>query len=570
MLPPGYPGPDFFSDISCKRVDLERSMEQSQQAAQLKHPLIEMAQVAAPTVVTMTSYTVMQFIDAQMVSRIGPDEVYVAAQGNGGMAVWFAMSFALGLITVINTFVSQNLGADTAEQGAKYAWSGLWIVAVCGLLMLPYGLSLPWIFGAAMQHQGKLLEMEIGYGQILIYGAVLTMSARTIAQFFYGMHRPMIVMVAVLAGNLTNVFANAILIFGAAGLPVSAADRGFFANLLGPIAAPCAAVAKLLGVQAWDVSGAALGTIIGTGVELLIPLLVFLGPRMHARYRTRSAWRPAVGPIRDILRIGWPGGVMFANEMICWWWLMAKLVPMAGEAAAVAGGAEVGGSAARTAGIIANSAGWIALRYMHVSFMPAIGISIAVTAIVGRCLGMNRPDLAVRRTYLGLVITMVYMGLCGLGFILFREWMILQFVAPGTSAETTRQLVATGSAIMIAAAVFQLFDAMAITVSGALRGAGDTVWPGVVTIVASWVCLIGIGRLMIAIAPQLGALGPWIGASAYIIVLGILFTGRFLGGKWKQIDLIRKGPPPPGTLTGPGEPLSAPADAIAGTTPGTV
>jgi multidrug resistance protein, MATE family len=536
----------------------------------LKHPLIEMAQVAAPTVVTMTSYTVMQFIDAQMVSRIGPDEVYVAAQGNGGMAVWFAMSFALGLITIINTFVSQNLGADTPERGAQYAWNGLWIVVVCALLMLPYGLSLPWIFGSAMEHQGRLLEMEVGYGQILIYGAVLTMGARTIAQFFYGMHRPMIVMLAVLAGNLTNVFANAILIFGAAGLPVSSADGGFFAGLFGPIVAPCAAVAQQLGIPAWGVRGAALGTIIGTGVEFLIPMLLFLGPRMHRKYRTRSTWRPAVGPIKDILRVGWPAGVMFANEMVCWWWLMSKLVPMAGEAAVVAGGAEAGGPAARAAGVIANSAGWIALRYMHVSFMPAVGLSIAVTAIVGRCLGMGRPDLAVRRTYLGLAITMAYMGLCALGFVVFRKWMIMQFVAVGTSAETTAQLVATGSSIMIAAAVFQLFDAMAITISGALRGAGDTIWPGVVTVGASWLCLIGIGRWMIEIAPQLGALGPWIGASAYIVVLGILFTGRFLGGKWKRIDLVSQGPPRPGTLTAPDEPLSAPADAVAGTTPGTV
>ena len=543
---------------------------QPESVVKIKHPLIEMGQVAAPTVVTMTSYTVMQFIDAQMVSRIGPDGVYVAAQGNGGMAAWFAMSFALGLMSVVNTFVSQNLGAGTPQRGVRYAWSGLWIVVLCAVVMLPYGLLLPSIFGSVMGHEGKLLELETGYGQILIYGALLTMGARCIAHFFYGMHRPMIVMVAVIAGNIVNLLANMVFIFGSAGLPVAAGDRGLFASWLGPIARPCAATAEMLGIGPWGVNGAAVGTLIGTGVELLIPMLVFLGPRMHARYHTRSIWQPSLGPIRDILRVGWPAGVMFANEMICWWWLMARLVPMAGEAAAVAGGAEPGGEVAREAGVIANSAGWIAMRYMHLSFMPAVGLSIAVTAIVGRCLGMNRPDLAVRRTYLGLAISMVYMGLCALGFILFREWMILQFVAADTPEETVRQLLATGSAIMIAAAVFQLFDAMAITLSGALRGAGDTVWPGVATLIASWVCIVGIGHGMIVIAPQLGALGPWVGASLYIIVLGILFTGRFLGGKWRRIDLLGKKKPIPGTVTGPQAPLSAPADAVAGTTPGSV
>jgi MATE family multidrug resistance protein len=326
----------------------------------------------------------------------------------------------------------------------------------------------------------------------------------------------------------------------------------------------------MLGIGPLGVNGAALGTLIGTGIELLIPMLVFLGPRMHARYHTRSVWQPSWEPIQGILRVGWPAGIMLANEMICWWWLMSRLVPMAGEAAAVAGGSEPGGAAARAAGVIANSAGWIALRYMHLSFMPAVGLSIAVTAIVGRCLGMNRPDLAVRRTYLGLAISMAYMGLCALGFILYRQWMILQFVAAGTAEETVRQLLATGSAIMIAAAVFQLFDAMAITIGGALRGAGDTVWPGVATLVASWVCIVGIGRWMIEIAPQLGALGPWVGASLYIMVLGVLFTGRFLGGKWRRIDLLGKKTPLAGTITGPQQPLTAPADAVAGTTPGNV
>ena len=545
-------------------------MERSELALKGKHPLMEMGQVAAPTVVTMTSYTVMQFIDAQMVSRIGPDEVYVAAQGNGGMAAWFAMSFALGLMSVVNTFVSQNLGAGTPQHGARYAWSGLWIALLCAAVMLPYGLVLPSIFSTAMGHEGKLLELETGYGQILIYGALLTMAARGIAHYFYGMHRPMIVMVAVITGNIANILANGVLIFGGAGLPVEAADHGLFASWLSPIAGPCAAVAKWLDIGPLGVDGAAMGTLVGTGLELLIPMLVFLGPRMHARYRTRSIWRPSWEPIRDVLRVGWPAGVMLANEMICWWWLMSRLVPMAGEAAAVAGGAEPGSAAVREAGIIANSAGWIALRYMHLSFMPTIGLSIAVTAIVGRCLGMNRPDLAVRRAYLGLAIAMVYMGLCALVFILFRKWMILQFVAVGTSEETVRQLMETGSALMIAAAVFQLFDAMAITIGGALRGAGDTVWPGVATLVASWVCILGIGRGMIFLAPQLGALGPWVGSSLYIIVLGILFTGRFLGGKWRRIDLLGQKGLPAGTITGSQQPLSAPADAVAGTTPGNV
>ena len=55
-----------------------------------RSPLAELLVVAAPVVMTMTSYTVMQFIDALMVTRIGDDDVYLAAQSNGGIVMWMA------------------------------------------------------------------------------------------------------------------------------------------------------------------------------------------------------------------------------------------------------------------------------------------------------------------------------------------------------------------------------------------------------------------------------------------------------------------------------------------------
>ena len=41
--------------------------------------------------------------------------------------VWMMMSYVLGITGVINSFVSQNLGAGKAERGAAYTWNGLWV-----------------------------------------------------------------------------------------------------------------------------------------------------------------------------------------------------------------------------------------------------------------------------------------------------------------------------------------------------------------------------------------------------------------------------------------------------------
>ena len=80
-------------------------------AAQLKtpSPLAELLKIAGPTVATMTSYTVMQFTDKWLVSRLGPE--FVGAQGNGGLVSWVPQSIAMGMFTVINSYVSQIMGA---------------------------------------------------------------------------------------------------------------------------------------------------------------------------------------------------------------------------------------------------------------------------------------------------------------------------------------------------------------------------------------------------------------------------------------------------------------------------
>jgi MATE family multidrug resistance protein len=499
----------------------------------INRPLRAMLMVAAPTVITMTSYTVMQFIDGLMVSRIGPDRIYISAQGNGGMVVWLAMSVALGLMTVVNTWVAQNLGAGRPQRGAAYGWTALWLSGFFAVAMLPLAAILPGAF-AAMDHPPELVEMETGYSRILIYGAFFTMAARGIAHYFYGMHMPAAVMVAALVGNVVNVCCNAVLIFGATGPPEGTPFSGAFA-----------AIATALDLPAMGVAGAALGTVIGSGVELTIPLGLFLSNRLHRRFGTRTPWKPAWGPFRDVLKLGWPGALMFVNEMICWGALMVWLIPLAGEAA----GEDP---------VLHNTAGWIALRYMHVSFMPAVGLSIAVTAIVGRCMGMARPDLAARRAMLGLGIAVAYMGACALAFILFRGPMIRAFTPADLPPESLARLIEIGGAIMIAAAVFQLFDAVAIIMSGALRGAGDTVWPGVMTVILSWACIVLGGRLVIEVAPGLGSLGPWLGGAAYIILLGIALLGRFVGGKWRTIGLVAPAEAPePARPAAPSSPAAA-------------
>jgi multidrug resistance protein, MATE family len=132
------------------------------------------------------------------------------------------------------------------------------------------------------------------------------------------------------------------------------------------------------------------------------------------------------------------------------------------------------------------------------------------------------------------------MGLCGLLFVVFRQPLVQLFIEKGTPPEEVAALVRLGSLMLIACACFQLFDAAAMVMSGALRGAGDTVFPGLATIVASWMIIVGGGLAMVQFFPGLESLGPWIAAATYIFSLCVMLVWRFKTGKWKAIKLVQR------------------------------
>lgn len=472
----------------------------------------EVLKQAWPASLSMLNHTLMQFVDGLMVSWHSPTAL--AAQFVGGILVFLPTSFALGMLAVVNTYVSQNLGAGRPHRCGQYAWAGMAVAVAYSLLLAPVLIALAGpLFGqidrlaAAVrdatgisltpeQRAPQLVAMQTMYFRYLMAGMGVFLVSRVLNGFFFGIHKAWIVLCASLAVNLANVGINYVLIFGKLGFP------------------------------AMGLEGAAIGTVASVGLLVLLLGAVFLCRRMHRRFATRR-WRDAkLSECRDLLRVGWPAGVQFANDTANWGVFTAVLVGVFGPAH-----------------LTANT---VAVRYISLSFMPAVGISIATTALVGRYIGLGRPDLARRRTHAAVWVAMIYMGLCAAAFVVFRYPMVRIFAggaAPGTTAIPPERIVAIGVNLLLLAAAFQVFDALGIVFVGALRGAGDTLWPMVVTIMLSWLVIGGGGAAAVLLAPELTSLGPWLAASGYVVVLGLLMAWRFESGAWRRIDLLGRGRP---------------------------
>ncbi len=182
-------------------------------------------------------------------------------------------------------------------------------------------------------------------------------------------------------------------------------------------------------------------------------------------------------------------------------------------------------------GTAALAAQNVATQFMHLSFMPAIGLGFALTSQVGFAIGEGRQEKAAERVRVAMWLTGTYMTVVGLVIMLGRTWLLDWF-------SDDVAVIRMGASIMIWVAVFQLFDAMAITHMSALRGAGDTRVPAVIMCCSSWVFQVAGAVLMAFYMPHWGVNGPWSMCTLYIVALGVFLTWRWRMGHWKDIKLF--------------------------------
>jgi MATE family multidrug resistance protein len=215
----------------------------------------------------------------------------------------------------------------------------------------------------------------------------------------------------------------------------------------------------------------------------------------------------------DLLKVGLPAGLGLMINVAFWGVILFGLVSKFG-----------------TEAIAATSA---VLSYTSLSIMPVVGMSTALTAAVGKTIGQGEKKTAVKQTRVCLKVAIIYMVIVGICFFVFRDALMAFW-------SSDEKVVEVGVKILILAAFYQAFHAARSIYSGALRGAGDTVWLAFVSTVGA-ILILGLGGWLIArFIPSIGALGPWSAATVSIITVGLANRWRFKSKKWMNIDLFKR------------------------------
>lgn len=436
--------------------------------------------LAGPMMVTLISFTVMQFVDRYMVSHLGTNAL--AAIMPAGITAFVPASFALGVIATVSTFVSQCYGRSELRGCSNFCWQGIYL----GLIYVTFTTSVLWpaapkIF-SMMGHEASVVEMEVVYFRIMLYVHFAALFIWSCGNFFMGIHRPKILMYAAIVAHIVNVISNYILIFGKFGFP------------------------------AMGIAGAAWGTFIGISLEAIILLAVFLGPEMNKTYQSSRSMNVNFVRMKGLLKIGAPSGLSFMINIAFFGMILFGLVGRFGKEA-----------------LAATSA---ALSCTNLSIMPIIGLKNALTATVGKSIGKGRKDIAIAQTRTSLRAAFMYVIFMGTCFIAFRQGLMRFWT-------TDEKVIAIGIRVFVFSAIFQLFDCVFHIYNGSLKGAGDTVWPAVISATCAIVVLGGGGYIIVRFMPGLGALGPWIAAIMNLAIAAVAMRWRFKSNHWMKIDLFK-------------------------------
>ena len=217
---------------------------------------------------------------------------------------------------------------------------------------------------------------------------------------------------------------------------------------------------------------------------------------------------PDVGAIRRFLRTGLPIGGQWSIGMSSFA-TFTTIVARMGDASMAASQAFV--------------------MLLSLSFMQAIGISIAASTLVGRYIGAKDPEAAKRSFQ-----TSLHLGI-GLGCIVAALFVavpdpLLRIFTDDPS------VVALGRPLLLFGALFQLCDAVAIVSEGGLRGAGDTRWPFWIETIFGWGLLVPLA-FTLGVTLEYGLTGAWAGGTFSISILAMVLLRRFRSGAWEKMEI---------------------------------
>lgn len=431
--------------------------------------------LATPVMLGMLGHTFVSLVDNIMVGQLGTAQLAAVSLGNS--FIFIAMSLGIGFSTAITPLIAEADSEANFAKGKSSFKHGLFLCTVLSvLLFLLILLAKPLMY--LMKQPEEVVKLAIPYLDLVAFSLIPLIIFQAFKQFSDGLSMTKYPMFATILANLINIALNYLLIFGKFGFP----EMG--------------------------IVGAAIGTLVSRIVMLFFLWWILKGKEKSKAFVTHiKLFNLNKKMISKVFNLGFPSAMQMFFEVA----IFTAAIWLSG-----------------TLGKNPQAANQIALNLSSMTFMVAMGLSVAAMIRVGNQKGL-RDFVELRRIaisifLLGLSFALVFAVL----FLVFNNLLPKIYVDlddVNNFADNTEVITIAGK-LLIAAAIFQLSDSAQVMVLGALRGLQDVKIPTLITFISYW--LIGFPiSYFLGKEDAYGSFGIWIGLLAGLTSAAILLYIRF-------------------------------------------
>ncbi|WP_215907188.1 MATE family efflux transporter [Kordia aestuariivivens] len=431
--------------------------------------------LASPIILGMLGHTFVSFVDNAMVGQLGTAELAAVSLGNSFLFI--AMSIGIGFSTAITTLVAE---ADAAGDKAKVKGAlkhGLILCTIISMIVF-IGVMMAKPLMYVMDQPKEVVDLAMPYLNLVAASLIPLIIFQAFKQFADGLSQTKYAMWATLLANVVNVVINYFLIFGIWIFPK------------------------------WGIIGAAIGTLVSRVVMLVFIWLLLRYKKKFRNYVTNFNFKEIKKSVLEkIISLGFPSSLQMFFEVAIFTaaiWLSGIL------------------------GKNSQAANQIALNLSSMTFMVAMGLSVAATIRVGNQKGLKRfPELrriALSLFLLVLIIDIVFAAM----FMIFNTWFPTLYVNETDVVNfiDNQEVIAIAAKLLFVSAFFQISDGIQVVGLGILRGLQDVKIPTLITFFAYW--MVGFPTsYYLGLHTEYKSAGIWIGLLAGLTVSAILLYIRF-------------------------------------------
>jgi putative MATE family efflux protein len=429
--------------------------------------------LAVPIALANVLQAAYQLIDAFWVGRLGGSAV--AAVSVSTPIMFLTIGVGAGLAIAGSTLVAQYYGARNSDMVDHVAGQTLLMIVVVSIVLGGVGyLGAPVIL-RLMGVAPDVYTGALGFMRVSFVGLVFNFFFFMFQSLMRGVGEAKLPVYIVFGTVVLNFILDPPFIFGWGPIPRS------------------------------GVMGAALATVATQSLAAAVGLVVLLG----GRYGIHLAWRdfvPDPAYIKRAFLLGFPASI---------------------EQSARALGLTVLTFLIASFGTITMAAYGVGSTILQVVMIPAMGLSMAVSALVGQNIGAGNVDRAAQIGRLGSWLGFwILTGLGALAF-LFAPQLVAFFVP------SDPHVISEGATYLRIMALSWGFLGAQFSMTGVLRASGNMVMTMVLTLVSQWVLQFPLAYVL-SMHTALGQRGIWWAFPISYLLIAIITAAVYAKGDWKR------------------------------------